>query len=97
MVNKMRLPLLIAVVVIVALLLPGPLALAVTPDPPRMMGITSMISGSPGVKIVYGAKGDAKTGMVTFVGRGYNTQADIDWGKVGLGAKVPAGVYLVES
>jgi hypothetical protein len=99
MVNRMRLPLLLAVVVIVAMLLPGPLALAVTPDPPRMMGITSMgtLTGSPGVKITYGANGDAKKGMVTFVLRGYNTQADIDWGRRALRAKVPWGVNLLES
>jgi hypothetical protein len=97
MVNKMRLPMIIAVVVIVALLLPGPLALAVTPDPPRLTGANSFVSGTPGAKLNYGAKSDAKTGMVTFVGRSYNTSSNINWGKVSLAVKVPNGTNLIES
>ncbi len=94
--NRMRLPLLIAVVVIVALLLPGP-AIIAAPEAPRMTGITSLVGGAPGVTLAYGAKGDAKTGMVTFVGRVYNTQSSMYWKLNRLRAKIPWNAQLVET
>ncbi len=96
MVKRLRLPLVIAVVVIVALLLPGASMIA-APEPPRMTGITSYIAGSPGMKMAYGAKGDPKTGMVTFVGRLYNaTQVDTVL-NIRYRARIPDGTQLVES
>ncbi|MCL4498909.1 MAG: hypothetical protein M1335_01525 [Chloroflexi bacterium] len=96
MVKRMRLPLLIAVVVIVALLLPGP-AIVASGDFPRLTGTTSFVAGTPGVKVAYGAKADAKAGTITFVGKAFNTQANVNWTKVVLSAKVPDGLTLEES
>lgn len=95
MVNRLRLPLVIAVVVIVAMLLPGASMIA-APENPRVTGISSYISGSSGMKMTYGAKGDAKNGLVTFVGRLYNTSADTVL-NVRYRARIPDGTSLVES
>jgi len=99
MVQKMRLPLLIAVVVVVALLLPGPALMAAPSgiDAPRMQSFTSYMNGSPGIVLVYGAKGDPKTGMVTFNARVYNTYAQVTWRMNKIRAKMPWNAQLLES
>jgi len=91
----MRLPLLIAVVVIVALLLPGP-ALMAAPEAPRMTAVTSY-NPSPSAVMAYGAKGDAKTGMVTFVGRVYNNYTKVNFQLNKIRAKIPWNAQLVET
>ena len=94
MVNRLRLPLVIAVVVIVAMLLPGASMIA-APETPRLNGTTSFYTG-PGIQLRYGVKGDAKTGMVTFVARVTNDSSD--WIRnVQLKGRIPDGTTLVES